>query len=90
MFEDASPTYIPATNCSDFFADQVDESTRAFFDYSLDDAKGYWLCPDTSQLSLLNDQATVAAMILPCATATELVDYSPAYGDQTCETYEAT
>lgn len=96
VFKRISPSglhFIPAVNCSDFFADEmIDDDSKAFFEYAIDPNFGQWVCPDTTQIDLLNQSHQIFAMILSCEAAKSEGD-SPAYtglDDDSCSTYEET
>ena len=72
-------SFIPTVNCSDFFADVE-------LNFSL---LGLYVCPDVEQLELRNQEYGIVAEIYPCEQAAS-VGYSPAYGNQSCSTYEET
>ena len=78
--------FIPAVNCSDFFADKDD---RAFFDDVFHPTTTQYVCPDTSEISVLNWDIVIIADIYPCIHA-KSEGYSPAYGDQSCASYKET
>ena len=52
QLSDSGESAIPAVNCTDFFADEVDK-TRAFFAEE-QNVDNQWFCPDTAQIDLLN------------------------------------
>ena len=58
---------IPAVDCKDFFADEID-SNEAFFE-DVFYGEEQWVCPDTSQLDLLNQDYSIEASIVSCEYA---------------------
>lgn len=87
--------YIPAVNCSDYFAEEVnqDEESKAYFDDAWRGPFGkveQFVCPDTSQLDLLNWNYIFYAEIYACDAAVKFIDSPAAYGDVGCEPYDET
>ena len=59
--------FLPAVHCTDFFADETNESNRSFF--SSEFLFGQWVCPDTSQVDFLNEEYFISAEVYPCTYA---------------------
>ena len=80
-------SYIPSINCTDFFADEIDEGNKAFFEVAFE--YGQWICPDTTQINVMNDNYLLRAKILSCHEAVDQ-STSQAYTDEICESYDQT
>ena len=83
--------YIPAVNCTEFYAAELaDDATKNFFEYALDeDHFGQFFCPDLDQFDLYNYDIELDASVYSCEEAKELV-YSSAYGDLECLGFDET
>ena len=73
---------FPTVKCIDMFADESNESYKAFFNETFDES---WVCPNVSSIELLNTDFRMEAKILSCKSFWDYGVYSPAYGDEECQ-----
>ena len=81
------------SNFLDFFEDEMNESesNRAFFTNTFGEYYGIWVCPDTSQLTLLNTLTAISALVYSCDHAvSDYGGYQQAYGGESCLSYDDT